>query len=357
MSCEAGVIDCHSPVALEQSNCALYASPYPPMQGNGVLLGSGAVIGSIMAFFIGGNDCANSWASSVGSGAIPIQTALLMGGFAEWMGATLLGYGVSKTIEKGVAPIDDPACWACGYCDSKMTIYALCMLSALIGATSFLMLATFAKMPVSTTHSIVGGVVGMTIFGTLPSCLNMSMTGGLGAIIASWVVSPLLSGVLCVAVYLATRRLAVASSQPIRNTLRLLPVLYGLSTLLVMLLTLLKSKPTKHLPMGLILGTSLAVALVATVLAHWLLRPRVAVEIAVRWPVLASNVYLQAAGARAGTGSTATTGRNKVVPRSTKSNERSGLRLQVLAAPKQLEATEPLSCDAPSDGRTHAHLT
>ena len=130
------------------------------------LIVSGSMIAIVMSICIGGNDAANAWGATVGSGAIPLRRALLIGGFGEWLGATLLGAGVSNTIQKGVSHPEDPACWACGYCDSRMSVYAVGMLAALIGACVFLLLATFGKMPVSTTHAIVGGVVGMTMVGT-----------------------------------------------------------------------------------------------------------------------------------------------------------------------------------------------
>ena len=76
-----------------------------------------------MAFTIGANDSANSWGTSVGSGAIKLRYAVLIGGFMEWLGAATLGYGVSDTIKKGVAPMDQEDCWACGDCQSKMGLY------------------------------------------------------------------------------------------------------------------------------------------------------------------------------------------------------------------------------------------
>mmetsp|Transcript_22570 Transcript_22570/g.37309 ORF Transcript_22570/g.37309 Transcript_22570/m.37309 type:complete len:98 (-) Transcript_22570:30-323(-) len=91
-----------------------------------------------MAFTIGANDAANAWASTVGSGALHLPVAVTLGGFGEWLGATLLGYGVSNTIQKGVAKIEDPDCWACGYCNSGTDVYAVGMMCALIGrAPSF----------------------------------------------------------------------------------------------------------------------------------------------------------------------------------------------------------------------------
>lgn len=70
---------------------------------------------------------------------------MLMSGLAEWLGATILGYGVSKTIQKGVASIDDKDCWACGHCDSGMAVYAVGMLGALIAAALFLLVVTARK--------------------------------------------------------------------------------------------------------------------------------------------------------------------------------------------------------------------
>ena len=190
IACAQGVQDC----AFKSSGltCAAYNDVFPSPRGSFVLLGSGIVVGSLMAFAIGGNDAANAWSSTVGSGAIPLRKALLIGGLGEWLGATLLGAGVSKTISKGISDVQDPNCWACGYCDSKMMIYAVGMMAALIGASAFLMLATISKLPVSTTHAIVGGVVGMTLYGAGGNCLTWGpWPKGLGAIIASWVISSL----------------------------------------------------------------------------------------------------------------------------------------------------------------------
>jgi sodium-dependent phosphate transporter len=285
-ACSSGVRDtayCEninsSSVCAATSSCASYNEGYPSQKSNVALLAFAMTMAVGMCFCIGGNDSANSWGSTVGSGALGIRSAVVLGGFAEWLGATLLGYGVSGTIRKGVADTDDPECWACGYCDSAMPVYQLGMLAALIGATFFLLLATFAKVPVSTTHAIVGGVVGMTMVGAKggAGCLNWKWKGGLTSIIASWVISPVLSGGMpswgsnprladarsicysCIrapihigtaigaGVYAATSRLTTRSRSPLRHALRLLPVLYSLSTTVMVLLILMKSKPTKHL--------------------------------------------------------------------------------------------------------------
>ena len=278
-TCAAGVLDCALLPSGSSEICAEYDGAYRVFAHDGGTLALGAIIAALMAFCLGGNDSANSWASSVGSGAIGLRRGLLLGGFGEWLGATLLGYGVSGTIQKGVADTDAPECWACGYCDSKMSVYNVGMLGALIGAACFLLLATFGKMPVSTTHAIVGGVVGMTLVGTSASCLNWSFDGGLSSVIASWVLSPALAGVFGVVIYFSTRRLTVLTASPRRNALRLLPLLYALSTFVMVLLVMLKSKPTKELPPYVMVASAVGAAVVAALVVHFVLVPRVAANL------------------------------------------------------------------------------
>merc|ERR1719461_2570611 len=131
-----------------------------------------SIFAMCMAFGIGANDAANSWASSVGAKAITVGYAVMLCGFFEWAGATSIGYGVSKTIQKGVSKLTAPDCWACGQCASSVTLTMGGSLGALVGASMFLLLASGTAVPVSTTHSIVGGVVGMTMAGAGAHCLN-----------------------------------------------------------------------------------------------------------------------------------------------------------------------------------------
>jgi sodium-dependent phosphate transporter len=121
------------------------------------------------------------------------------------------------------------------------------MFAALSGAAFFLALATFSSMPVSTTHAAVGGVVGMTLVGTNPSCLNWSFDGGLGAIVVSWVTSPVLSGLIAICIITLTDRLLLQSKHPVQRTLRSVPVMYAFTTAIVVVMIMLKSPPTKAL--------------------------------------------------------------------------------------------------------------
>jgi len=249
-TCVAGVFDCASPLA-DPDTCAPYNAAYISQEHNLGLLVVASMVAAFMCFTIGANDSANAWGSTVGSGAVPLSVAVTLGGFGEWLGATLLGYGVSDTIKKGVADTTDPDCWACGYCDSGMAVYAVGMLCALLAAALFLLLATFAAMPVSTTHAIVAGVVGMTMVGSAEmdgvACLNWAWSGGLTSIVASWAISPLFSGAVAFAIFRATKFAALDAARPGSAALLLSPFLYSTAAWVMTFLIMLKSQPTKQI--------------------------------------------------------------------------------------------------------------
>ena len=285
--CAPGVLDCGSPATPFGAECAAYDGRFPTTLYSAALIGTGAPIAILMSICIGGNDAANSWGSTVGSGALSLRHAVLLGALAEWLGATLLGQGVSSTIRKGVSDIDDSACWACGDCDSRMSVYAVGMLAALIGAATFLLAATFGKMPVSTTHAVVGGVVGMTLVGTPGiDCLSWDMSG-LGGIVASWVISPVLAGLVATLLFVATNRIAICSRSPVRRSLLLLPWLYALTSFVMVALTLIRSKPTQHLGTALHAILPLCCAALAFLLVRQLVLPRVRASIDANFPHLA----------------------------------------------------------------------
>lgn len=179
---------------------------------------------------------------------------------------------MADKLQHGVTALDAPECFACGFCDSKMSLYSLGMLSALFAAAVFLFLATARKLPVSTTHAIVGGIVGITmsanrdvssgvrgvLYGT--RCVDWSL-GGFGGMVASWVISPVLAGALGCLLYTATSRFiyntnttpsgsddiaaVVSSSAATERTLRLLPACYAGMTWTMVYLISSKSTATK----------------------------------------------------------------------------------------------------------------
>lgn len=151
------------------------------------------LFGIFMAFNIGGNDVANSFGTSVGAGTLTIKQALIVAAIFEVSGAVIAGGEVTKTIRKGIVDLSTIAV------DPMQFVYI--MMSALLAAGIWLLFATKRGWPVSTTHSIIGGIVGSSI--TLGFLIGGAETGfalvkwdKIGMIAISWVLSPLLGGLV-----------------------------------------------------------------------------------------------------------------------------------------------------------------
>lgn len=156
------------------------------------------LFGVFMAFNIGGNDVANSFGTSVGAGTLTIKQALLVAAIFEVSGAVIAGGEVTKTIRKGIVDLSQIQV------DPMQFVYI--MMSALLAAAIWLLIATKRGWPVSTTHSIIGGIVGSSI--TLGFLIGGAETGfalvkwdQIGTIAISWVLSPVLGGVAAYLLY------------------------------------------------------------------------------------------------------------------------------------------------------------
>jgi len=274
--CEEGVQDCSYIDTSSVQSCAEHNDEYPSPDTQGAMMALASIFALFMAFGIGANDAANSWGTSVGSGAVSVRTGVLLCGVFEFFGATCLGSGVSSTIQKGVSEVDDPTCWACGYCDAQTSVYMGGMLGALIGASVFLLIASLTAIPVSTTHAIVGGVVGMTVAGVGTECLNWAIDGGLGGIVLSWVISPILSGLIAVVCYAISMKYIIQTKNPLFRALVLMPILYFLCTFLLIFVTTLKAKAIKNeISLHTKLIISLVFALVVGLFANFVIKPEV----------------------------------------------------------------------------------
>lgn len=189
-----------------------------------IILGVAVLGGLYMAWTIGANDVANAMGTSVGSGALTLVAAIIIAGVLEFAGAVLIGSHVTETISKGIIDISlfEPT-GALG--EDGPLILALGMLSALFGAALWLHLATHFGLPVSTTHSIVGAVIGI---GVVSFGFGGVQWAGLGGIVGSWIVSPLLGGLLAFLCFVAIRRLILRRPDPAAATMRTAPVIAGL---------------------------------------------------------------------------------------------------------------------------------
>ena len=157
--------------------------------------------GLFMAFNIGGNDVANSFGTSVGAGTLTMKQALMVAAVFEVSGAVLAGSSVTETVRSGIVDIDSM------HVDPQSFVYI--MMSALLGAAVWLLLATKMGWPVSTTHAIIGGIVGAAVTTGLVTGtggLEMVQWGEIGQIAISWILSPLLGGIVAFLLFGAIKR-------------------------------------------------------------------------------------------------------------------------------------------------------
>jgi len=208
------------------------------------------IFGFYMTWGIGANDVANAMGTSVGSGAITVKQAILIAAIFEFAGAFIAGGNVTSTIRKGII---DPAPIAA---NPELLVYG--MLAALLAAAIWLMIATTRGWPVSTTHSIVGAIVG---FGVVGIGMHAVQWGKIGQIAASWVVSPVLGGFIALLLMLSIRKLILNADNPFKSAKRWGPVYIFLVGWIVTLVTLFKG--LKHLDLHL---TGLQSVIAATVI-------------------------------------------------------------------------------------------
>jgi len=198
------------------------------------------VFGFFMAWGIGANDVANAMGTSVGSRAVTIKQAIVIAVIFELAGAILAGGQVTKTIRKGIL---DPALLS-----TTPDILIFGMLAALLAAGIWLMVASRFGWPVSTTHSIVGAIVGFAAVGVGVDAVNW---GKVGIIAMSWIASPLTAGVIAYALFMSVQKLIINTDDPFRNAQRYVPMYIFLVGFIISLVTLFKG--LKHV--GLDIGT------------------------------------------------------------------------------------------------------
>ncbi|MGD9866660.1 MAG: inorganic phosphate transporter, partial [Hyphomicrobiales bacterium] len=192
------------------------ASAYVGQQPNAVLIVTAAVLGGYMALSIGANDVANNVAPAVGSRAMSLGMALVIAAVFESAGALVAGGDVVNTISKGII---DPAAVA----DAHIFVWA--MMAALLSSAMWVHLATWLGAPVSTTHAVVGGVAGAGIAAAGLSAVDW---GTMGAIAASWVISPVLGGIVAALFLAFIKTFVIYTDDKIAAARRWVPVLLSL---------------------------------------------------------------------------------------------------------------------------------
>ena len=205
------------------------------------------IFGVFMTWGIGANDVANALGTSVGSGAITVKTAIIIAVIFEFAGASIAGGNVTKTIRKDIIDpsqiVDRP----------ELLIFG--MLAALLAAGCWLAIASQKGWPVSTTHSIVGAIVGFAVVGISVDAVNW---GKITQIVASWVISPILGGGFAFLLMLSIQKFIMNAQKPFESAIKWAPVYIFLVGFVISLVTLFKG--LKHLKIDLTIGESLIIA-------------------------------------------------------------------------------------------------
>ena len=193
-----------------------------------------AVFGFFMAYGVGANDVANAMGTSVGSKALTIKQAIFIAAIFEFAGAYLAGGSVTSTIRGGITDasffVDTPELMAYG------------MIAALLAAATWLIVASYFGWPVSTTHSIVGAIIGFAAVGVGVDAVHWDKVGG---IVGSWVVTPMLAGVLAYMFFMSAQRLIFDTDNPLANAKKYVPFYMGFAAFVMTLVTV--QKGLKHI--------------------------------------------------------------------------------------------------------------
>lgn len=201
--------------------------------GSMLVMFAGAV-GFLMAWGIGANDVANAMGTSVGAKALTVKQAIIIAMIFEFAGAYLAGGEVTATIRNGI--IDS------SYYIQQPELLVYGMTAALLAAGLWLIIASYYGWPVSTTHSIVGAIVGFSAVGVGVDSVSWNKVLG---IVGSWVITPLISGIIAYFIFMSSQKLIFNTRDPIASAKRYVPFYMLLSGYILSLVTI--TKGLKHI--------------------------------------------------------------------------------------------------------------
>ncbi|WP_417761473.1 inorganic phosphate transporter [Shewanella sp.] len=216
------------------------------------LIGIAAVFGFLMAWGIGANDVANAMGTSVGANAVTIKQAIIIAMIFEFAGAYLAGGEVTSTIRNGI--IDS------NYFTDSPELLVYGMISSLLAAGIWLVAASALGWPVSTTHSIVGAIIGFAAVGVGYESVSWGKVVG---IVGSWIITPAISGFIAFCIFQSVQRLIFNTDDPLRNAKKYVPFYMALAAFVMSLVTIIKG--LKHVGLHLTTIEAYAVALLIAV--------------------------------------------------------------------------------------------
>ena len=213
-----------------------------------IILVMAILFGLYMAWGIGANDVANAMGTSVGSGALTLKRAVILAAILELAGAIFGGSHVSETVRKGIIDLS--------MFENDGMSFMLGMLAALLAAGVWLQIASFKGWPVSTTHSIVGSIVG---FGAVYGGLSAVYWDKVGTIMASWIISPLLSGAISFMIFHLILRSIFYKPEPLKAAKKMTP--YLVFMVFAIMTLMMAFKGLKNLRLDLPFTTALLIAI------------------------------------------------------------------------------------------------
>jgi len=232
---------------------------YPPMLLWIIVLAIFA--GLYMAWSIGSNDVANSMATAVGAKAITLKQALIIASILNFTGAILVGTHVTDTIKNRIVDV------------SSMSQHSILLgfLAALLSAAFFVTLSTWKELPVSTTHAVVGGIAG---FGLIQGGMNAIQWKEIGMVVSSWVISPIVGGIISFIIFKLIAKSIFSSKEPIKSAKNLSPFFVGLTIFIITLSIFMKTRAGEFLNGDIkkILLVSLFAAVISSIIGYFLIK-------------------------------------------------------------------------------------
>lgn len=228
-----------------------------------LIAGGTGAIGFYMAWSIGANDVANSMATAVGAKAITFKQAVLIAGILNFVGAVFVGPHVAETIKGGIVKSDmivDPHVLLLGF------------IASLLAAAFWVTLSTWKEMPISTTHSIIGALIG---FGIIAGGFSSINWGKVGQVAASWIISPILGCIIAFFVFKVIVKLIFAKEEPVKSAKIVGPLIIGVTAFLIASSLLLKTELSKIVgvsELSHVILISTSISMIVIILGIFLLR-------------------------------------------------------------------------------------
>ena len=193
-----------------------------------LIIGGASAIAFYMAWSIGSNDVANSMATAVGAKAITFKQAVLIAGVLNFVGAVFVGSHVTDTVRKGIVNT--------AFIDNHILLFGF--IASLLAAAFWVTLSTWKEMPISTTHSIIGALMG---FGLIAGVTQVVYWGKIGSVVASWVLSPVAGCIIAFIVFKIIVKTIFAKEHPVQSAKIVGPIIFGFTAFLIVSSLFLKT--------------------------------------------------------------------------------------------------------------------